>query len=371
MSGTQRNAEDNREPVASFDIRFTRYIDNDGKAVGSLPEIAKDPDALIPLYRAMVLNRAFDKQAIALQRTGKLGTYASSLGQEAVFVAVGSVMKKQDVLVPYYRECGAQLLRGVTMTELLLYWGGDERGMDYAGPREDLPICVPIASQIPQAAGVALAMKYRREPRVAVTMFGDGATSKGDFYEAANAAGVWNLPLVFVLINNQWAISVPLHEQTHCETLAQKAIAAGFPGEQVDGNDVIAVFDRCSAAIERARAGGGPTLIEAITYRLSDHTTADDASRYRSDEELSTHWEYEPIKRLRQYLITSGYWDQQRDEQLHSTCELEVEQAAQAYLDTPLPEPESMFDYLYANLPATLHPQREDLSKKVKEACQS
>ncbi len=371
MSGPQRNSNNARESITSFDIHFTRYIDNDGKVVGALPDIAKDPDALIPLYRAMVLNRAFDTKAIALQRTGKLGTYASSLGQEAVFIAVGAVMKKQDVLVPYYRECGAQFLRGVTMTELLLYWAGDERGMDYAGPREDLPICVPIASQIPQAAGVALAMKYRREPRVAVTMFGDGATSKGDFYEAANAAGVWNLPLVFVVINNQWAISVPLREQTRCETLAQKAIAAGFPGEQVDGNDVIAVFDRFSAAMEKARTGGGPTLIEAITYRLSDHTTADDATRYRSDEELRTHWEREPIKRLRQYLITTGYWDQQRDEQLQQKCELEVEQATQAYLDTPPPEPESMFDYLYANLPGALQPQRDDLAKKVKQACQS
>ncbi len=371
MSRGQRNAEDNRELVASFDIRFTRYIDHDGNAVAALPEIAKDPDALLPLYRAMVLNRTFDKQAIALQRTGKLGTYASSLGQEAVFVAVGAVMKKQDVLVPYYREYGAQFLRGVTMTELLLYWGGDERGMDYAGPREDLPICVPIASQIPQAAGVALAMKYRRQPRVAVTMFGDGATSKGDFYEAANAAGAWDLPLVFVVNNNQWAISVPLHEQTHCQTLAQKAIAAGFPGEQVDGNDLIAVFDRFSAATERARTGGGPTLIEAITYRLSDHTTADDATRYRSAEELRTNWEHEPIKRLRQYLISAGYWDQQRDEELQKTCELEVEQATQAYLDAPPPEPESMFDYLYANLPGALQPQREHLSKKVTEACQS
>jgi pyruvate dehydrogenase E1 component alpha subunit len=365
MSGPNQNSRDHLESIASFDIHFTRYIDHDGKVVGTLPKIAEDPDALIPLYRAMVLSRVFDKKAIALQRTGNLGTYASSLGQEAVFVAVGAVMKKQDVLVPYYRECGAQLLRGVTMTELLLYWGGDERGMDYAGPREDLPICVPIASQIPQAAGVALAMKHRNEARVAVTMFGDGSTSKGDFYEAANAAGAWNLPLVFVVNNNQWAISVPLQEQTHCETLAQKAIAAGFPGEQVDGNDLIAVFDRFSAAIEKARTGGGPTLIEAITYRLSDHTTADDASRYRSDEELSANWEHEPIKRLRQYLVACGYWDQQREEQLHRTCEREVEQAIQAYLDTPPPEPESMFDYLYANLPETLQSQRNDLLKKV------
>ncbi len=371
MPAPKRNKEDKRKTVASFDIRYTRYIDKDGQVVGVLPDVAKDPDALISLYRAMVLNRVFDQKAIALQRTGNLGTYASSLGQEAVFVAVGAVMKQQDVLVPYYREYGAQLLRGVTMTELLLYWGGDERGMDYAGPREDLPICVPIASQIPQAAGVALAMKYRREPRVAVTMFGDGATSKGDFYESANAAGAWNLPLVFVVNNNQWAISVSVAEQTHCKTLAQKAIAAGFPGEQVDGNDIIAVFDRFSAAMEKARNGGGPTLIEAITYRLSDHTTADDASRYRGDEDLSANWENEPLKRLRQYLIGMECWDQRREEQLRKSCELEVEQAIHAYLDTPPAAPESMFEYLYANLPAALTSQREDLSRRLKDRCQS
>ena len=371
MKGEKQDLDDYRNRLTSFEILFTQYLDKDGKLVHSLPDVAKDPGKLVALYRAMVLTRTFDSKAIALQRTGNLGTFASSLGQEAVFVGIGAVMEQQDVLVPYYRDYGAQLLRGVSMTELFLYWGGDERGMDYAVPREDFPICVPIASQIPQAVGVAFAMKYRGEPRVAVTVFGDGATSKGDFYEAANAAGVWDLPVVFIVNNNQWAISVPRKEQTPCQTLAQKAIAAGFQGEQIDGNDLVAVLDRLTVAMEKARSGGGPTLIEAVTYRLSDHTTVDDASRYRSDEELKTNWDYEPIKRLREYLIAEGRWDRQKDEQLQRSCEQEVEEAVQAYLDTPAQAPESMFEYLYKELPSALESQRIELANKVKESCPS
>ncbi len=362
MAGEKKTErQEELECVAKFDIRYTGYLDKDGSVIRPLPEVANQRETLVALYRSIVLTRTFDQKAIALQRTGNLGTYASSLGQEAVFAALGAAMQPKDVLVPYYREYGTQLARGVTMTELFLYWGGDERGMDYAGPREDFPICVPIATQIPHAAGVALAMKYRKEPRVAVAVFGDGATSKGDFYEAANAAGVWNLPLVLVVNNNQWAISVPRSQQTVCQTLAQKAVAAGFGGEQVDGNDAIAVLDRLSAAVEKARNGGGPSLIETITYRLADHTTADDASRYRSKEEIKAHWEYEPIKRLRQYLIASQFWDPKQDEELHQTCRREVEDAAKAYLETAIQKPSSMFDYLYENLPETLRPQRDEL----------
>ena len=190
------------------------------------------------------------------------------------------------MLVPYAREQGAQLLRGVTLTELFLYWGGDERGSDFGRPREDFPICVPVASHAPHAVGVALAFQLRNERRVAVCVSGDGGTSKGDFYEALNVAGAWRLPAVFVVTNNQWAISLPRSAQSAATTLAQKAIAAGFAGEQVDGNDVIAMRDAVHRALSHARDGAGPHLIEAITYRLSDHTTADNASRYRDDESV-------------------------------------------------------------------------------------
>ena len=254
--------------VARFEITYTQFLDEAGRAVQGFPEELRDPATLRALYEVMVRTRAFDKKAIALQRTGQLGTFASSLGQEAIGAGVGAAMRPEDVLLPSYRDYAAQFSRGVTMTEVLLYWGGDERGMDYQGPRRDFPICVPVASHTCHAAGVAFAMKYRGEARVAVAILGDGATSKGDFYEAINVAGVWRLPVVFVVNNNQWAISVSRRAQTAAETLAQKAIAAGIPGEQVDGNDVVAVRDRVGAAVERAREGQGASLVECLSYRL-------------------------------------------------------------------------------------------------------
>ena len=349
--------------VVNFQINFTRYLDDTGTPTAPLPEFANHAESLIAMYRAMVLTRIFDKKAISLQRTGKLGTYPSSLGQEAISVALGSVMQSDDVLLPYYREYGAQFLRGVKMEEILLYWGGDERGMDYKGPRRDFPICVPIATHAPQAVGVAYAMKLRNEQRVAVFVCGDGATSKGDFYEAINAAGVWKLPVVFVVNNNQWAISVRREFQTGSETIAQKAIAAGFDGEQVDGNDVVAVRDRFQTALDKARAGNGPTLIEALSYRLCDHTTADDASRYRSEEELNKHWQQEPIVRLKKYMESQGFWDAAKEQQLQQECVNAVEAAVDIYLNTPAQDASSMFEFMYEKMPHDLQLQKSQFIK--------
>ncbi len=347
--------------VASFTVDYLRYLDSEGNAVGEMPPCARDPGTLEALYRAMMLTRVFDAKAVSLQRTGRLGTFASSLGQEAMAVGVGAAMRPEDVLLPSFREQGAQLLRGVTMTELLLYWGGDERGSNFQGPREDFPICVPVGTHAPHAAGVAMAFQLRGEPRVAVCIFGDGGTSKGDVYEAMNFAGLRKLPLVFVVNNNLWAISVPRSAQSATETLAQKAIAAGFPGVQVDGSDVIAVREVVGAAVERARAGDGPTLVEAISYRLSDHTTADDASRYRDDADVSRHWKEEPVARLRRHMTAAGHWSKDQEEALIAECNGLVEAAAEAYLATPPQAPESMFDHLYAELPPALVPQRQAL----------
>jgi pyruvate dehydrogenase E1 component alpha subunit len=306
----------------------------------------------------MVLTRAFDEKAVALQRTGRLGTYPSSLGQEAVTVGIGSAMRPDDVLLPSFREQGAQLWRGVGMAELLLYWGGDERGSNFAGPREDFPICIPVAGHAPHAAGVALAFKLRGEARAAVCVMGDGGTSKGDFYEALNLAGVWHLPVVFVINNNQWAISVPRTAQTAAETLAQKGIAAGVEGIQVDGNDVIAVCDTVEQSLAKARSGGGGTLVEALTYRLGDHTTSDDASRYRDDAAVSEHWKDEPIGRLRRHLTQLGAWTRDDEERLFADCRVRVEQAVADYLAMPPEEPAAMFDHVYAALSDDLAEQR-------------
>jgi 2-oxoisovalerate dehydrogenase E1 component alpha subunit len=344
----------------------SRVLDAEGRIVGPMPEFARDPAELLRLYRALVLTRTFDTKAIALQRTGRLGTYASSLGQEAVSVGAASAMRANDVLLPSFREHGAQLWRGVTLKELLLYWGGDERGNDFGGPREDFPNCVPVGSHAPHAVGVALAFRLRGEKRAAVCVFGDGATSKGDVAEALNMAGVWKVPAVFVINNNAWAISVPREKQSAAATLAQKAAAAGIPGEQVDGNDLIAVRAVIEQALARARQGLGPTLVEAVTYRLCDHTTSDDASRYRDDAEVSRHWPAEPIARLRNFLTSSGHWDKAKEDALLHECNSAVERAAEEYLATP-PQPlSSNFDYVYAAAPAELIEQREAAARLAK-----
>lgn len=267
-------------------------------------------------------------------------------------------MAADDVLVPAFRDQAAQLWRGVTPLELLLYWGGDEGGSNFAGPREDFPISVPVASQVPHAAGVALAFKLRHQKRAALCILGDGGTSKGDFYEALNVAGVWRLPLVVLIANNQWAISVPRSSQSAAKTLAQKAIAAGIPGEQVDGNDVIAVRERVAQALDTARAGGGASVIEALTYRLGDHTTADDARRYRDDREVTERWHAEPIARLRQYLVKQDVWNRASEEHLLETITAEIDQAVAAYLATARQPAASMFDFLFAKLPDALANQR-------------
>ncbi|NVJ62114.1 MAG: pyruvate dehydrogenase (acetyl-transferring) E1 component subunit alpha [Gammaproteobacteria bacterium] len=346
--------------VAKFDIKYTQYIDKDGKPVSKkLPKLATDFKTLKTLYRSMNRIRTLDTKAYALQRTGKMGTYPAALGQEAIGVGFGSALNKEDVLVPYYRGQAAMIEHGVTMEEVLLYWGGDERGSDYQNAREDFPIAVPIATQLLHAAGVAKAMQLKGEKRCVATEIGEGGTSEGDFYEAINVAGIWNLGVVFFINNNQWAISVPSEIQTACETYAQKAIAAGIECVQVDGNDIIAVREASEKAFEKARAGKGPTLIECVSLRLCDHTTADDARRYRPEGELDKGWEEEPILRLRKYLEANKQWSKKDEEKMQAELAAEVQQAVDNYVNTAPQAPEAMFDYLYEELPARTMEQRE------------
>ena len=321
---------------------------------------------LIESYEAMVTIRQFDQKAVALQRTGQLGTYPSCLGQEAFSVGISKAMQDNDVLVPYYRDQAAQYLRGVPLKQLLSLWGGDERGNVFHGVAvQDLPVCVPIATQITHAAGVATAIKARSEHRAVVTTCGDGATSRGDFYESLNLAGVWQLPMVVVVNNNQWAISVPRHLQTATESIAQKAVAAGIEGMVVDGNDVCAVYQACSKALTKARAGKGATLIEAISYRLSDHTTADDATRYRGHSEVKAAWEREPIKRLQSYLHEHKLWSPEQEQALLERVNSEIEQAVEDYLNQPPQQPEDLIDYLFEEVPNALLSQREQVVRKA------
>ena len=351
--------------VFKAEINHSGYISEQGTATQPLPAWAQQPEQLVHYYRNMVLARQLDNKIIALQRTGQIGTYASLLGSEAVDAVLGDLMAKQDVLVPYYRNHALQMHRGLPMAEMLSYWGGDERGNSSPAMGQDFPNAVPIATQCLHATGIATAFKIRSEKRVAVTVIGDGGTSKGDFLEALNVAGAWQLPVVFMVNNNQWAISVPRTIQCGAPTLAQKAIGAGIRGEQVDGNDVVALHEAVDEALRHAREGKGATLIEAITYRLSDHTTADDATRYRSNDELKAAWEREPVKRLQTYLHSQGWWDEIQETAWQNEVSQMIQQGVDQYLALPQQPIENLIDYLYAELPASLQEQRERLIRNA------
>ncbi len=353
--------------IANFTIYYFQTLNADAQLNISLQQLHSlgiQSADLINFYHAMLLVRTFDTKAIALQRTGRIGTYASCLGQEAISTAIGKAMRDSDVFLPGYRDAATLICRGAKIEELLLYWGGDERGMNFSYNREDLPYNVPIASQCCHSIGVAYAFKLRQQPRVAVVVCGDGGTSEGDFYEAINAAGTWQLPIVFVVINNQWAISVPRSKQSYCATLAQKAISGGFSGEQVDGNDIIGCYIRLQKAIENARDGKGPHLIEAITYRLADHTTADDASRYRAQAELAQAWQQEPIQRLQDFLINKKLATLASLAKIQAQCKEAVESSVNLYLNTELQPSSAMFDFMFKETPPLLKQQLSQLNRK-------
>ncbi|KAF1708954.1 pyruvate dehydrogenase (acetyl-transferring) E1 component subunit alpha [Pseudoxanthomonas kalamensis DSM 18571] len=345
--------------AASFEIQYLQYLDPDGRLLDdALPEAARDTRHLKDLFKRMLFVRAFDGKAVALQRTGKLGTYASSLGHEATHVGIGASMQADDVFAPSYREYGAQFMRGVRPRDVLLYWGGDERGNDYADCRQDYAWSVPIATQCLHAAGAALAFRLRGQAQIAVGVCGDGGSSKADFYAAINSAGAYRLPLVLCVINNGWAISLPRSAQTGAQTLAQKGIAGGLYCLQADGNDLLAVLEAMRIAGERARNGEGGSVIEFVTYRLSDHTTADDARRYRDDAEVKAAWQHEPLLRLRRWLQVQDLWSEEEERAWLQECDAQVAAEVDAYLATPPQPVEAMFDYLYADPPTDLLAQR-------------
>jgi pyruvate dehydrogenase E1 component alpha subunit len=340
-------------------------LDTEGGVDGALMP-AIDPGRIRDLYRDMVLMRTFDDKALKLQRQGRMGTWPPIKGQEAVQAGVALAMGENDWLIPAFREHGIMALRGVPLHLIYAYWAGDERGSCYPEGVRCFPVAVPVGSQWQHGAGVGLSLKLRGEDAVAVTFGGDGSTSEGDFHEAVNSAGVFDAKTVFVIQNNQWAISLPLHKQTASETLAQKAHAYGVPGIQVDGNDVFAVYAAASEAIERARSGGGPTLIEAVTYRLGDHTTADDASRYRTQEELEVWEGRDPILRLRRYLVAQGMWDDDQEAVLVEEAQAWVETQVKILEEMPPQEPEDIFTSMYAAMPPHVVEQMQSLIEEVR-----
>ncbi len=344
-----------------------QVFDEDGHVLddGSEPTLSKED--LLKIYRWMVTARAFDERALALQRQGRLGTYAPLSGQEAAQVGSASALQPQDWMFPSYREHAVQVVRGQRWLDVLTYWGGNEEGNRIPEKVNNFTISIPIATQVLHGVGVAWAGKLKGEQMASIVYFGDGGTSEGDFHEGMNFATVFQCPVVFFCQNNQYAISVPRAHQTHSETIAQKAIAYGCEGVQVDGNDVLAVYSATRKALEKARSGGGPTLIEAITYRLSHHTTADDWTRYRSKEEVEMWKRKDPIVRFRRYLESQGFWGQSDEDKLWAAAKVEVAQAVEAYEKMPERDVEEIFKYTYAEMPWNLKEQLAELRAYLSE----
>jgi pyruvate dehydrogenase E1 component alpha subunit len=315
----------------------------------------------------MVLSRIFDERALTLQREGRLGTYAPVRGQEASQVGSAHALGPADWVFPAFREMGVAIVRGIPMRMLFQYWSGDERGSDVPLHQHYFPTSIPVGTHLPHAVGAAWAAKLRRDPVVVAVYFGDGATSKGDFHEAMNLAGVFRLPVVFICQNNQWAISVPVARQTASPTLAQKAIAYGFGGIQVDGNDILAVYQATQEAVEKARSGGGPTFIECLTYRVGDHTTADDASRYRTAEMLETWIAKDPIERLRKFMVIENLWTSAYGEQVRTEAERRVAESVREFEAQPPADPADMFRYTYYELTPPLKEQMDELLNFLKD----
>jgi len=335
--------------LSTFAIKRLEILDVEGNVDEALmPPL--DDSRILSMYESMMLARTFDERALSLQREGRLGTYPQLLGQEAAQVGSAFALNPRDWVFPSFRETGVHLTLGYPITQLFQYWSGDERGMITPDHLNIFPVCVSVGSHIPHAVGAAMAARYRRDPAVMVAYFGDGATSKGDFHEGFNMAGVFRLPVVFICQNNQWAISVPLSGQTAADTLAQKAVAYGFEGVQVDGNDVFAVYRATLDALEKARSGGGPTFIECLTYRMANHTTSDDAARYRSPEEVESWRLRDPLLRLERFLANKGLWSEDVGIEMKTRITATVDAAVEAMEALPPAIAEDLFNHTLAHL---------------------
>jgi len=340
--------------------RMLQILDKDGNVDEILDPDIPD-DLLIRAYKTMVLARTADEKAVKLQRQGKLGAYPPSKGQEASQLGPALAMADKDWLVWAFRELAALVWRGVPIWRAYLYWMGNEEGSNYPENVRVTPSAVPVSSQIPHAVGISYASKLRKEASATVVYFGDGGTSEGDFNEGLNFAGVFKTPTVFVCQNNQYAISLPRSRQTAARTIAQKALAFGFPGIQVDGNDILATYAAGKEALERARRGDGPTLIESYTYRLGDHTTSDDATRYRFDQEVKEWTERDPIKRFKIYLEKKGLWTDGDEKETLVWAQATVEEEVKKAQSFPSPAIDEVFEHTYAEMPPELREQIEAL----------
>ncbi|SEV80424.1 pyruvate dehydrogenase (acetyl-transferring) E1 component subunit alpha [Natrinema salifodinae] len=354
------------DPLSQGDLEIETYrvVRPDGSFdADRVPDL--DDDELRDLYRWMLLQRVYDDRATKLQRRGRLGTVASGRGQEASIVGSGYALSRDDWIFPYGREAGALLMHGLSMRDLLLYWRGIEDASRMEGANV-FGMAISIGSHIPLATGKAWGMRLEGQDAVAFANLGDGATSTGAFHEGMNFAGVLGAPAVFFCQNNQYAISLPFDEQTNAETVAQKALAYGLDGIRVDGNDVLAVYNAVSTARERA-LDGNPVLVEAVTYRRGAHTTSDDPTRYRADDEVDEWKERDPLERYQAFLEETGRWDAIDEEAIREEIEEEFDEAvdaADAFEERGI---EEIFEYLHEEMPPELKRQLEEFRELLEE----
>lgn len=333
-------------------------LDPAGKVDKALEPKLSDAE-LRKLFRGLLYSRLFDERLLKLQRQGRIGTYGPSFGQEAASLGPVSRLRPDDWFVPSFRETAGMLWRGWEVERIMLWWGGNEYGATPPPGVNDTPIAVPVGTQVQTAAGIAFGAKYKNDGTVVVTFIGDGATAEGDFHEALNFAGVFKLPLVCIIQNNQWAISLPRSKTSAAPTLAQRAIAYGIDGIQADGNDILAMVVAAQEAIDKARSGGGPTLIEAVTYRIAMHTTADDPKKYRSEEEVEPWKKRDPILRMFSYLKARGVLDEKGREEIESELN-DLIRAGIEKAEQYKPDPLDMFRYAYKEMPPHLAEQMEE-----------
>ena len=351
--------------VASLEIKRLEILSPDGSVDESLMPKLKD-DLLLKMYRLMFQIRAFDERAILLQRSGRLGTYPMITGQEATQCVPPLALKASDWAVPTYRGGGVYFARGMQMRYALLYWAGDDRGTHFPDGNSDMIFSIPVGTHLTQVMGLAWGEKLKKTGGVALGYCGDGTSSKGDLHEALTFAGQFKLPAIYIIENNGWAISVPRSRQAACETLAQKAWGYGVAGIQVDGNDPIAVYKATTDAVARARKGDGPTLIECETYRMGHHTTADDATRYRSDKIVDSWKKKDPLSRMKKFIFARKLWNETKEKALAVETKKWIDGEVAAYENFPPPNPLDMFANNYEHATWPLVEQRSQLEELLK-----
>lgn len=349
-----------KKVLKEFRVEYLQILDENGNCDEALmPNLSNDE--IRKIYEMLVLIRTFDQKAFNMQRQGRLGTYIQFKGQEACQVGSAFALNDDDFIFPMYRNSGLLIARKHPIVQVLQYWNGDERGSVSPKNVNNFPISIPVGTQTVHAAGAAFAAKLRNTKQVSVVYFGDGATSKGDFHEAMNFAGVFNVPAIFICENNQYAISVPRSKQTHSDTIAQKAIAYGIAGIQIDGMDIFAVIKAVKDAVDNARAGKGPTLIECYTYRMADHSTSDDASRYRPKEEMDSWLKKDPIERLEKYMLSRKLLDDSYKQKVLAQSQEIIEKAVTEFEKIQPPDPKDIFRYVFAELTQQQKEEMEEL----------